>query len=224
MMCPLAPPTLRAIAAILSLAIAGAADAPAQPASASHLVPVGTAGNAVDLTVTGLTLTTANVTVAVASAPEWVSVTDQPVEIKAAAEGTYRARIPFDLPFDVEIGQRGDLILLVLDPNGRSLATRTIALEVGNPTDLLLAAPVPNPFQSRTTLRFTVPRSSDVTLTVLDVLGRQVAILVDEEVQAGVHTVQFDGRSLASGRYVVRLLMLTETGSQTAVRSLTIAR
>ncbi len=68
----------------------------------------------------------------------------------------------------------------------------------------------PNPFNPSTTLSFTTPHSSEVTLSVYDVLGRKVATLVDGMVQAGRQQVIWQGHSdqgmpVASGTYFVRL-------------------
>jgi len=67
----------------------------------------------------------------------------------------------------------------------------------------------PNPFNPSTTIRFSVPAKAPVHLSVTDMLGREVATLVDEELEAGSYTVQFEARSgssvLASGTYLYRL-------------------
>ena len=50
-----------------------------------------------------------------------------------------------------------------------------------------------------------MPGVSDVKLSVFDLLGREVAVLVDGKTDAGVHEVTFNGSSLASGIYMYRL-------------------
>jgi hypothetical protein len=63
----------------------------------------------------------------------------------------------------------------------------------------------PNPFNPTTTIGFEIPRSSFVTLKVFDLLGREVATLVNGEVKTGIHERAFDGSGLASGVYLYRL-------------------
>lgn len=63
----------------------------------------------------------------------------------------------------------------------------------------------PNPFNPSTTISYSLPVAAEVTLTVFDVLGRKVAELVNRRVEAGSHSVQFDGSGLASGVYLYRL-------------------
>ena len=68
----------------------------------------------------------------------------------------------------------------------------------------------PNPFNAGTTIRFTLPRTSAVRLTVYDLTGQIVSYLVDGTRTAGTHLIHWDGRddrgnSLASGPYLYRL-------------------
>jgi len=63
----------------------------------------------------------------------------------------------------------------------------------------------PNPFNPRTGVGFQVPGVSDVRLSVYDLLGREVAVLVNERKASGSYEVSFDGSGLASGVYVYRL-------------------
>jgi hypothetical protein len=63
----------------------------------------------------------------------------------------------------------------------------------------------PNPFAGSTTVRFTLEEPSEVRLAVYDVLGREVAVLVDGPLEAGAHAAAFDGSGLPSGVYVYRL-------------------
>jgi len=63
----------------------------------------------------------------------------------------------------------------------------------------------PNPFNPSTTITYALPKSSDVRLSVYDILGREVSVLVNERRDAGVHEVKFDGTNLASGVYMYRI-------------------
>ncbi|HEY3296268.1 MAG TPA: S8 family serine peptidase [bacterium] len=73
------------------------------------------------------------------------------------------------------------------------------------PAGFALHANYPNPFNPTTTLAFDLPRTSKVTLTIFDMLGRQVAVLANGPMPAGSHNVSFDGSDLASGTYLAHL-------------------
>ncbi|MCG2591128.1 T9SS type A sorting domain-containing protein, partial [Rhodohalobacter sulfatireducens] len=85
------------------------------------------------------------------------------------------------------------------------------------PDDFTLAQNYPNPFNPTTVISYQLPVSSEVRLEVYDMLGRNVATLVDGQVSAGRHTVNFDARNLSSGVYLYRL----QAGSQIMTRKLT---
>ncbi len=63
----------------------------------------------------------------------------------------------------------------------------------------------PNPFNPSTNIRYQLPETAHVTVKVYDVTGRLVTTLVDDQLQAGHHTTQFDGSDLASGLYLYRM-------------------
>lgn len=84
----------------------------------------------------------------------------------------------------------------------------------------MLQAPYPNPFRGRATLRYDVPEASRVRLVVCDMLGREVAVLVDAERRAGRYNATFEADGLASGLYVVRMT----AGEGTEHRRVTLLR
>ncbi len=85
---------------------------------------------------------------------------------------------------------------------------------------LTVDAAYPNPFSRSATIPFAVEAATDVQLVVYDVMGREVAVLVDGTVEAGQHEARFDGQDLASGLYVWKLTAgdQAKTGSLTLVR------
>ena len=62
----------------------------------------------------------------------------------------------------------------------------------------------PNPFNPSTTIRYELPEASTVRLSVFDVLGHEVSVLVNERREAGAHEVSFDAAGLPSGIYFCR--------------------
>jgi hypothetical protein len=95
---------------------------------------------------------------------------------------------------------------------------RTLAVEL--PGYVALNQNYPNPFNPSTTIRFELAKTSHVSLSVYDMLGRQVSVLVNERQQAGYHEVKFDGNGLSSGVYFYRI----EAGSFIQTRKLMLLR
>ena len=110
----------------------------------------------------------------------------------------------------------GDPAMVVRNP--------LLASTQSGPTEVVhrfyLSQNYPNPFNPSTQIRYQISESGRVTLTVFDLLGREVRTLVDEQKQPGTYTVTFDGSGLASGVYFYRL----QAGSFTTTRKLVLLR
>jgi hypothetical protein len=63
----------------------------------------------------------------------------------------------------------------------------------------------PNPFNPKTSIIYSIPNQSFVQLKIYDILGKEVATLVDEEKTAGIYKVEFNGNSLSNGLYFYRM-------------------
>ena len=70
------------------------------------------------------------------------------------------------------------------------------------PKTFSLSQNYPNPFNPSTSIKFSIPEASNVVLKVYDILGSEVAVLVNEKVEAGNYTVNFDASQFASGMYI----------------------
>lgn len=131
---------------------------------------------------------------------------------------------------DVSVDPAGNLvyfensneeIAIISPPDGPNSYTTTVSMPLTVVTDVertgqipsnfALEQNYPNPFNPSTMIRFSVPTSARVTLKVYDVVGRQVAELVDQELSAGVYNYRFDANRLAGGTYFCRM---TATGTQ----------
>ncbi|OGU70166.1 MAG: hypothetical protein A2V93_03795 [Ignavibacteria bacterium RBG_16_34_14] len=88
------------------------------------------------------------------------------------------------------------------------------------PGSFALAQNYPNPFNPITTIQYSLPQRGNVTLKVYDVLGKEIAVLVNEEKETGVHSVNFDATGLASGIYMYRL----QAGSFIETRKMVLIR
>lgn len=71
----------------------------------------------------------------------------------------------------------------------------------------------PNPFNPSTTIRYSVPQSAEIEVSVFDMAGREVAQVLNKRQSAGEHSVQFDASNLSSGVYIYRLKAVALDGS-----------
>jgi hypothetical protein len=73
------------------------------------------------------------------------------------------------------------------------------------PAEFRLQQNHPNPFNPSTTIQFALPKQSKVVLKIYNLLGQEVATLVEKRLAAGQHEITFDASGLSSGIYVYRL-------------------
>lgn len=83
--------------------------------------------------------------------------------------------------------------------------TTDVENENGLPTEFELNQNYPNPFNPTTTIQFAVPNAGKFSLKVYNVIGQEIATLLDSELTAGIHKVNFNASSMASGMYIYRL-------------------
>jgi hypothetical protein len=92
-----------------------------------------------------------------------------------------------------------------VDFNGTFAYSDEVNAEVTSPAQFELAQNYPNPFNPATTIRFALSESGNIKLTVYNLVGEQVAVLVDGFKEKGVHTINFNASELNSGVYVYKI-------------------
>lgn len=73
------------------------------------------------------------------------------------------------------------------------------------PKEFWLSENFPNPFNSITNIRYNIPRYSNIKITLFDMRGREVAVVLNSEVMPGSYTFTYDARSLSSGVYFMKI-------------------
>ena len=106
-------------------------------------------------------------------------------------------------------GQSYHYALWSVETNGeRSLLRETDATPrpgIATVNEYALHGNYPNPFNPVTEIAFDLPEAGAVSLKVFDLMGREVAVLVNGEKPAGQHAISFDARDLPSGMYICRM-------------------
>jgi len=97
-----------------------------------------------------------------------------------------------------------------IDFDGTFEYSNIIEVTVASPNQFLLEQNYPNPFNPTTKIKYEIPGqarndNTQVTLKVFDILGNEVATLVNEEQTSGIYEVEFSGSNLPSGIYFYEL-------------------
>lgn len=131
---------------------------------------------------------------------------------------------PFDIgtePVNVQFALLAGADAAAISANAEAARNFSVSTEATTPQGTyVLDAAYPNPFASRTRIGFELPVSEHVTLKVYDVLGREVATLMDGVAPAGKQFATFDAASLPSGVYFYRL----QAGSTQLIQRVTVVR
>ncbi len=91
-----------------------------------------------------------------------------------------------------------------IDTDGKFEYSNIIEIEI-NPTNIILIQNYPNPFNPITSIKFSVPRESEIRLEILNVLGEQIEILVSQVLSAGTYNYEWNATDFTSGVYFYRL-------------------
>jgi L-ascorbate metabolism protein UlaG (beta-lactamase superfamily) len=121
------------------------------------------------------------------------------------------SRVPYEWAFEVDDESiPAELLIMAWGERYSTTGTPIAAIvdqEGGlRPQSYSLHQNYPNPFNPVSTIRYDLPKSSKVSLVVYDILGREVASLMDGYMELGYHEVQWNGQEFPSGIYITRLV------------------
>ena len=92
-----------------------------------------------------------------------------------------------------------------IDFDGSYKYSDIIELQIDPPSELVLQQNYPNPFNPSTTIRYEIPKSTFVILSIFDLLGREITTLVNQVQNAGYHEITFNAKKLSSGIYIYQI-------------------
>ena len=73
------------------------------------------------------------------------------------------------------------------------------------PIHYTLTKPYPNPFNPSTTISFSIPQSEMVSINIYDITGKLITTLINDNLNIGYHSIDWDGTNHSSGMYLVRM-------------------
>ncbi len=168
------------------------------------------------------------------------------LDLESNSDGTVNASSPTFEAIDaalvaqgLDVGQSADFLWTVVVSDGSdtlqvrtdffadfSAMFRVVTLErglltsndfeEGTPNTFALEQNYPNPFNPTTNIKFALPKTADVTLTIYNMLGQKVNTLINEKMTSGFHIVPFDASNLSSGMYIYRI----QAGSFTSTKKM----
>jgi subtilisin family serine protease len=98
--------------------------------------------------------------------------------------------------------------------------SNAVVVEVFSPEKYTLMQNFPNPFNPSTTIEFSIPQASNVTIEIYNIVGERVASLVNKTLDAGYHRANFNASNLPSGTYVYQLKASGQNGTFTETKKM----
>jgi hypothetical protein len=171
-----------------------------------HEVVPGSKGNGIILCIVNESKTNSadNITIVVSNNPKGVEFNYSEVKISKLNPGEEREAVfSFDAKRIPET-PNDTLKFLITDNYGNSWK-KEILISYTLPIEFRLEQNYPNPFNPTTTIEFAIAQKGRYTLSVYNLLGQLVSVLINDEYQPGYYKVNFDASMLASGMFVYKL-------------------
>jgi len=168
-------------------------------------VPIGSKNNQFEFELENLSSQELkNIIVLAEEIPDWIKINQESESLLNINE-TSKVGFSFDVEKETEIGTKGKVEFIVIY-NEKTIAEKTVEIEASLPKEYSLSQNYPNPFNPTTVIEFQLPVEDKVLLKIYNMLGQEVCTLLDKKIQPGVHQVNFNASSLASGRYIYKLI------------------
>jgi Secretion system C-terminal sorting domain len=185
---------------------------------ACYDVSIASIGNTIELSVANTsTLSAEGVKVEATGIPEGIKFIEKTVvlpTLKTKEEQT--ASFTFSVDKTTNINKQDTLRFTITDKAGQQW-TKDIKIKIAPPVTYELFQNYPNPYNPSTTIEYQLPGTGtqyNVSLKIYDVIGREVANLVNERQEPGYYQKVFNANRFASGMYIYRLVATDEQNKQ----------
>ncbi len=185
----------------------------------TYQLPFASSGNNIEITVANTaTIPLTNIKVDAADIPSWLKFTATEQRI-ALLKGQQETQATFTFAVDklAPVQKNQTLKFVICAPTGGKW-TKEITVVVTPPEKFEAYQNFPNPFNPSTAISYQLSAVSKVSLKIYNMLGQEVASLVDGDRLAGYHQEMWDAARYSSGVYIYQLILTDEQGSQKFVR------
>ena len=125
----------------------------------------------------------------------------------------------FDIKRDIHVNQKDTLTFNIMSSNGL-LNKKQLIVNVTPPKEFRMEQNFPNPFNPSTRIQYQLPYASKVSLKIYNVLGEEVATLINQVQDAGYKEVNFNASHYASGMYIYRIIAQNNGNTYTSVKKM----
>ncbi|MDI6804910.1 MAG: T9SS type A sorting domain-containing protein [Bacteroidota bacterium] len=184
-----------------------------------HRVPFLSSGNVIELSVQNISeQSVSGIKINVTDAPLWLNFKSKQKTIEAIeSNGENTVEFSFSVDKTAVVNKEQSISFTISTPAGE-VWTKRVKIVVTPPERFELYQNYPNPFNPLTIVNYQLPIDNWVMLKVYDVLGREVATLVDEFKEAGYHHVVIEGTNYSSGIYFYQMTFKDQSGKTTIAR------
>jgi hypothetical protein len=187
-------------------------------AAQTYEIPFASKGNVIELSVANSSVLTAEgVKVEVANVPTGIKFAEKSVTISTLkAKEEQIATFTLSIEKTAAVNKEQALSFTITDKTGQTW-TKDIRINIAPPMTYKLFQNYPNPFNPTTTIEYQLPGNGTryiVSLRVYDVIGREIASLVNEQQEPGYYQKTFDAGKYASGVYIYRLIATDELNNK----------
>jgi hypothetical protein len=188
-------------------------------AQTAYQLPFASTGNTVELTVANTATTPlTGVIVNAKEIPPWLkfTATEQRISLLKAQQEV-AATFTFSVDKTAPVQKNQTLKFVITAPSGEQW-TKEITVAVAAPNKFEVFQNYPNPFNPTTAISYQLTANSSVSLKVYNLLGQEVASLVDGDRLPGYHQETWDATRCASGVYVYQLIATDDKGQKQVAR------
>lgn len=184
-----------------------------------YKIPFASKDNTIELSVVNKsTEETKDIQVKAIDLPKWIKIDETKKLIPAIKpEEEVPVLFTFSIEKEAAVNKETNLNFNVISKSGE-IWNKQITISVLPPAKFELYQNYPNPFNPSTTISFVIPNTSFVTLKVFDILGSEVATLINEEKEPGYHSIQWNGSGSSSGMYIYQVNAKSKDGNETVQR------